>query len=103
MVYNPVLGGYVPLHDRNMETSVPGVYVAGDVSGVEEASAAMEEGRIAGISVAQSLNLICSADAQRMRGEAWARLDEIRSGLFGTNLRRAKDLIVERRDVSGVS
>ncbi len=37
-----VLGGHVPLHDENMETTVPGVYVAGDVTGVEEASSAME-------------------------------------------------------------
>ena len=38
----PSFGGHVPLHDENMETTVPGVYVAGDVTGVEEASSAME-------------------------------------------------------------
>lgn len=100
--YSPALGGYLPLHDRNMETTVPGVYVAGDVSGVEEASAAMEEGRIAGISAAESLDLLTPAEAEKARAEAWSRLDEIRSGLFGARLYGAKDAILGRRGACGV-
>ena len=50
----PELGGYVPYRTKYMETSVRGVYVAGDASGIEEASTAMMEGRIAGISAAIS-------------------------------------------------
>ena len=34
------LGGRVPLHDLNQQTTLNGVYVAGDVSGIEEASTA---------------------------------------------------------------
>ena len=37
MAFIPALGGHVPMHDEHMETTVPGVYVAGDITGVEEA------------------------------------------------------------------
>ncbi|MGI6552673.1 MAG: NAD(P)/FAD-dependent oxidoreductase [Bacillota bacterium] len=33
VVYSPGLGGYVPLHDENMATTVPGIFVAGDSGG----------------------------------------------------------------------
>ena len=52
--YIAELGGFVPLHDSRMESTVPGLYVAGDVTGVEEAPIAMEEGRLAGISAAEA-------------------------------------------------
>ena len=49
---NPKRGGQVPICNEYGETSIPGVFVAGDVSGIEEASSAMIEGRIAGIEAA---------------------------------------------------
>lgn len=49
------LGSQVPMHDRNMETTKEGIYVAGDSSGVEEASSAIEEGKLAGIAAAEAL------------------------------------------------
>ena len=59
------LGGYVPLHNEFMQTSVDGIYAAGDITGVEEASVAMEEGSIAGIAAAAACGHIsaeeCSA------------------------------------------
>lgn len=36
-----------PSHSPELETTVPGLYVAGDAAGVEEASIAMEEGKLA--------------------------------------------------------
>lgn len=51
----PELGGWMPMHDENMETSVDGIYVAGDTAGVEEASTAMDEGRLAGAAAAEAL------------------------------------------------
>ena len=38
-----------------MQTSVKGIYIAGDSSGIEEASTAMIEGQLAGISAAKLL------------------------------------------------
>ena len=48
----PAIGGLVPLRTKYLETSVPGLYIAGDASGIEEATTAMIEGEIAGLSVA---------------------------------------------------
>lgn len=55
MAFIRELSGHIPLTDENLETSVPGVYAAGDVSGIEEASSAMVEGRLAGCAAAESL------------------------------------------------
>ncbi|HDI02033.1 MAG TPA: FAD-binding protein, partial [Ignisphaera sp.] len=51
MKWIPELAGPVPLRTRELETSVPNMYVAGDASGIEEATTAIIEGRIAALSV----------------------------------------------------
>ncbi len=51
MRWIPELGGLVPLRTWYLETSVPGMYVAGDASGIEEATTAMVEGEIAGLDI----------------------------------------------------
>ncbi len=51
MKWIPELGGLVPLRTRYLETSIPGMYVAGDASGIEEATTAIIEGEIAGLSI----------------------------------------------------
>lgn len=86
----PAFGGHVPLHDANMETTVPGLYVAGDVTGVEEASSAMEEGNLAGVCAAQALGLLSAEQADAQKAEITARLDALRAGLFGERRRTAK-------------
>jgi thioredoxin reductase/Fe-S-cluster-containing hydrogenase component 2/bacterioferritin-associated ferredoxin len=79
-LYLPELGGHVPVHGRDMQTTVPWIYVAGDIAGVEEASTAMEEGRLAGLSISESLGLKMNPQALRsIRG----RLAELRMGPFG--------------------
>ncbi len=55
MNYIPELCGYVALRDENMRTSSEEIYIAGDVTGIEEASSAMIEGQIAGLNAAASL------------------------------------------------
>jgi sarcosine oxidase subunit alpha len=55
MKYIAELGGYVALRDDNMKSSLDNIYIAGDVAGIEEASSAMLEGRIAGLNAAVSL------------------------------------------------
>jgi len=57
MKFVPELGGHVPVRNEELETTVKGIYVAGDVASVEEASSAMVEGRIAGLMVANKLRL----------------------------------------------
>ncbi len=87
----PVFGGHVPLHDENMETTVKGLYVAGDVTGVEEASSAMEEGNLAGVCAAEALGLLTAAEAAEKKAEILSRLSVLRSGMFGQKRRTAKE------------
>ncbi len=96
--YIPAFGGHVPLHDHNMETTVPGLYVAGDVTGVEEASSAMEEGNMAGVSAAEALGLLSAAQAAEKRMEIQERLDTLRSGMFGERRRTAKEEQLKNMD-----
>lgn len=93
-LYLPRMGGMLPKHDANMETTVSGIYVAGDISGVEEASTAMEEGRLAGIAAAESLGIISSVDATVRKKSVWERMDTLRTGNFGRIRREAKAQIV---------
>lgn len=46
------LGGHVPVHNDRMETNVEGLYVAGNITGVESADVAMAQGAVAGYSAA---------------------------------------------------
>ncbi|MCF7923609.1 MAG: FAD-dependent oxidoreductase [Candidatus Izimaplasma sp.] len=49
------LGGLVPKKTCDYETTIEHVYACGDVTGIEEASSAMVEGRIAGLMAAKHL------------------------------------------------
>jgi sarcosine oxidase subunit alpha len=85
MKYVGELGGYVPLRDANMMTTNENIYIAGDVAGVEEASAAMVEGKIAGLYVARALghkNISFVEDFQTAK----AQLAALRSGPASTKI-----------------
>ena len=45
------LGGWVPLHNEHFATPVPGLFVAGSITGVEGAPVAEAQGRLAGAAV----------------------------------------------------
>ncbi|MFZ7102797.1 MAG: NAD(P)/FAD-dependent oxidoreductase [Peptococcaceae bacterium] len=93
--YLPAMGGFIPDHDQNMETNIKGIYVAGDIAGVEEASTAMEEGRLAGVSAAASLAYLTEGESAKRYQEIWDRLNSLRSGPFGIKRRAAKELILQ--------
>jgi len=92
--FSPVFGGWIPLHNADMETSCEGIYVAGDSTGVEEANTALEEGRIAGISAAEKLGYIDTEEAQAKKAEIWQRLGALRLGPFGERRLAAKQVIL---------
>lgn len=92
--YVPALGGHIPWHDAAMQSSVPGLYVAGDTAGVEEASTAMEEGRLAGINAAASLEYYAPQQQAELSGQVWQRLNALRSGPFGAKRLSAKEGIL---------
>jgi sarcosine oxidase subunit alpha len=92
----PEAGGYVALHDGSMQTSVKGVYVAGDASGIEEASTAMIEGKIAGLAVA--IQLGCSKKKELLE-QYRKELSQLRAGPFGEKPRIAKEKIAQLTEV----
>jgi len=57
MADDPAGGGPAPVRNEDMRSSHERVYLAGDLGGIAEASTAMEEGRIAGIAAASSVDL----------------------------------------------
>lgn len=60
--YIPALGGHVPLHNEHMQTPVSGLYVAGNITGIESAKVAIAQGTVAGLSMAKSRGFL--ADEQ---------------------------------------
>ena len=53
--YNPLVGGWVPYFDENMQTDQPGVFVAGDGAGIAGVLVAKMQGTIAGLYAAVHL------------------------------------------------
>jgi len=86
--YVPELGGWVAVHNRNLETTVEGVYVAGDASGIEEASTAMMEGRIAGVDAAEKRGFKID---EKEKKDAFENLKTLRSGPFGEKPKIGKE------------
>lgn len=93
-VYSGGLGGFVPKHNFNMETSREGVYIAGDVSGIEEASVAIEEGRLAGIAASEALGYIPHSMAKELKQKCLDNLSELRSGEYGSKIAEFKKEIM---------
>jgi NADPH-dependent 2,4-dienoyl-CoA reductase/sulfur reductase-like enzyme len=90
------LGGFVPVHDSNMQSTVPDIYVAGDLTGIEEASTAMEEGRIAGIAVSIALGKIGATKGAISIKKAQERLKMLRAGPFGDYRHNGKEILLKR-------
>ena len=78
------------VHDENLETTVKGIYVAGDASGIEEASTAMLEGRLAGLCAAEGLG---KKAIPEQKAEILNQLEELRTGPFGVKARKGKEMM----------
>ena len=75
--YIPQLGGYVPIRNERMQTSNPDVFIAGDLSSIEEATTAMIEGKIAALEMAHNLK---STDVENEINDEIQTLSLFRSG-----------------------
>lgn len=51
--YIEELGGHIPIHNEEMETPIEGLYVAGNITGIESAKVARAQGTLAGLSIAK--------------------------------------------------
>jgi NADPH-dependent 2,4-dienoyl-CoA reductase/sulfur reductase-like enzyme len=68
------IGGWIPVRDVMMRTTVPGVFAAGDGAGVAGALVAVEEGRVAGVTAAEQAGAISAGGAAKRREAPLARL-----------------------------
>ncbi|WP_329887362.1 FAD-dependent oxidoreductase [Pseudoramibacter sp. HA2172] len=92
------LGGRVPMHDHDMMTTKDGIYVAGDASGVEESSSAIEEGKLAGVAAAEALGRVDPAQAAADKAGIWESLNQLRTGPFGDGRAESKETIMNAMD-----
>ena len=90
--YIPELGGLVAIHNEDLETTLNGMYVAGDVSGIEEANTAMMEGRITGANVAMALGKD-RAKAEKIREESLKHLEALRASPFSERVLKGKERV----------
>lgn len=69
--YVPEVGGRVPLYGRDLETAAPGVYVAGNITGIESGMVAIAQGRLAAAkAIGSQLTAEFRAQVDRARSTA---------------------------------
>ncbi|RKQ37265.1 NAD(P)/FAD-dependent oxidoreductase [Oceanobacillus halophilus] len=56
--YLEEVGGYVPLHNENLETTQAGIFTAGNITGIEGANVAIEQGNLVGLVISDRLGLL---------------------------------------------
>lgn len=95
MVYIPQLSGFVPLRNESYETTVENVFAAGDSTGVEEASAAMVEGYLAGLCAAAKIGHVPDNFMER-KNDYEKQLSDLRSGPVGKHILAGIEQIVVR-------
>ncbi|MDK9710008.1 NAD(P)/FAD-dependent oxidoreductase [Acidaminobacter sp.] len=87
MKYLAALGGYVPIRNSEMMTSIEGLFIAGDVAGIEEASSAMVEGYLAGLSAAAYTGRQ-SDRLDALKSDYIDQLSALRAGPEGARIRQ---------------
>ena len=85
MKYITQLSGQVPLRNEDYETTIENVFAAGDTTGVEEASAAMVEGYLAGLCAAAKIGRKTEDFAER-KNDYVKQLEALRSGPVGRHI-----------------
>ncbi|MDR3363544.1 MAG: FAD-dependent oxidoreductase [Clostridiales Family XIII bacterium] len=93
LVYDPAKGGYVAALTDEGETSVKGLFCAGDVAGIEEASSAMIQGKIAAAAAARDLGYITAADFETKAFGYKESLAKIRAGMFAPGNKGRTDIV----------
>lgn len=77
--YIEELGGYVPLHNEKMETALEGLYVAGNITGIEGAKVAISQGVVAGLAIANNTG---KAQVDGQLAAAIQQVEETRSKAY---------------------
>jgi len=88
-MYAHEMGGWIPIHNEHMKTTVEGIYLAGDSGGIAEASTAMLEGKIAAAAIAEEEG--CNSnEIELVRKTAFGELSQIRKSEFLKNVEKGK-------------
>jgi thioredoxin reductase len=82
-------GGWAAVHDGWMRSSIAGIFVAGETTGVAGAAAASAEGRIAGTGLAFDLGILSRGEAELIRRAATRELAH--ANRFAALLARVSD------------
>lgn len=61
------LGGHIPVHNERMQTPVDGLYVCGNITGIESAKVAMAQGTVAGLSIAADRGFIKKSPEDKLQ------------------------------------
>jgi NADPH-dependent 2,4-dienoyl-CoA reductase/sulfur reductase-like enzyme len=72
--FQPLAGGWVTWHGADQQTSMEGVYVAGEVGGIGGADVAIEEGLIAGLAAVRDMGKAGTNDHAKKERDARKRL-----------------------------
>jgi len=88
-MYVHEMGSWLPVHNEHLETTVKGIYLAGDAGGIAEASTAMLEGKLAGAAIAEKEGYE-SKEIEMVRKVANSELTQIRKSEFLKNIEKAK-------------
>lgn len=92
MLDSPAKGGNVPVVDAFGRTSVQGLFAAGDLAGIEEASSAMIQGRIAGLAAAFDQGYLSEEALVIESTQYQDSLKQLREGMFGHAAKGRTDL-----------
>lgn len=93
-------GGAVPILNEWNETTLSGIFAAGDVAGIEEASSAMITGRIAGTAAAAHLGYLTEAERDETIRSLRASLGVLHEGMFSPANKGRNDLTVTDEGIS---
>ncbi|MEG1932174.1 MAG: FAD-dependent oxidoreductase, partial [Pygmaiobacter sp.] len=93
VVDDPKKGGVVPVCNKYGETSITGIFSAGDVAGIEEASSAMIQGRISGMAAAANSGYLTAEKLEERFAVVYGSLDQLRQGMFSHANKGRTDLV----------
>lgn len=97
------LGGYVPLHNERMETSLEGLYVAGNITGIEGAKVAAVQGRTAGLTIAGDFGV---AGLESEIQDSIRSVEETRDSAyiqFHPEVKKGKEILQQKWEESAVT
>ncbi|WP_085522707.1 NAD(P)/FAD-dependent oxidoreductase [Tuberibacillus sp. Marseille-P3662] len=90
------LGGYVPLHNNRMETTLDGLYVAGNITGIEGAKVAIAQGAAAGLAIAANHGISGLGEKIDQTIQTIEQTRDQAPFQFDPNIRKGKQVMQEK-------